>query len=235
MIVATTLNPEAGSGIRSVGGGLIRVLVWAKSAIVRAGLETIVRADERFTIARADRGPGDHSGDLLTLVRNTAPDVVLLDGSDAGTSRFTSEWPAEFDGPAFVVENPTRGELLRLLQNGQMSMLLRDSPPDEMTAGLYAASQGLVVLSPEILEILWPSGSEVAGFDELPPGEPLTPRETEVLALLADGAANKEIASRLRISEHTAKFHVSSILGKLGATTRTEAVARGYKEGLIII
>jgi len=237
MIVATTLNPEAVSGIRSVGGGLIRVLVWAKSAIVRAGLETIVRADERFAIARADRGPGDHSGDLLTLVRNTAPDVVLLDGSDAGTSRFTSESPAEFDGPAFVVlvENPTRGELLRLLQNGQKSMLLRDSPPDEMTAGLYAASQGLVVLSPEILEILWPSGSEVAGFDELPPGEPLTPRESEVLALLADGAANKEIASRLGISEHTAKYHVSSILSKLGATTRTEAVARGYKEGLIVI
>jgi DNA-binding NarL/FixJ family response regulator len=63
----------------------------------------------------------------------------------------------------------------------------------------------------------------------------LTPRESEVLALLADGAANKEIASRLSISEHTAKFHVSSILNKLGATTRTEAVARGYKEGLIVI
>jgi DNA-binding NarL/FixJ family response regulator len=212
---------------------LIRVLVWAKSAIARAGLEAIVKADERFVIARADRD----SRDLLKLVRNGAPHVVLLDGSDTGTSRASSESLQEIDGPAFVVlvENPTRGDLLRTLQDGQKSMLLRESPPGEITAALYAASQGLVVLSPEILEILWPSGSEVVGLDELPPGEPLTPRESEILALLADGAANKEIASRLGISEHTAKFHVSSILNKLGATTRTEAVARGYKEGLIVI
>jgi DNA-binding NarL/FixJ family response regulator len=212
---------------------LIRVLVWAKSAIARAGLEAIVKADERFAITRVDRD----SRDLLTLVRNGAPDVVLLDGSDTGASRVSSESLQETDGPAFVVlvENPTRGELLRLLQDGQKSMLLRESPPGEITAALYAASQGLVVLSPEILEILWPAGSEVVGLDELPPGEPLTPRESEILALLADGAANKEIASRLGISEHTAKYHVSSILSKLGATTRTEAVARGYKEGLIVI
>ena len=215
---------------------MIRVLVWAKSAIARAGLEAIVKDDERFVIARADRDPGHHPGDLLTLVRNGAPDVVLLDGADTGSSRVSSD-PQEIDGPAFVVlvENPTRGDLLRTLQDGQKSMLLRESPPGEITAALYAASQGLVVLSPEILEILWPAGSEAAGFDDLPPGEPLTPRESEILALLADGAANKEIASRLGISEHTAKYHVSSILNKLGATTRTEAVARGYKEGLIVI
>ena len=216
---------------------MIRVLVWAKSAIARAGLEAIVRADDRFDLARADRDPGNYPGDLLTLIRNGAPDVVLLDGSDTGASRVSSESLQEVDGPAFVVlvENPTRGELLRILQDGQKSMLLRDSPPDEITAGLYAASQRLVVLSPEILETLWPAVSEVAGFDDLPPGEPLTPRESEVLALLADGAPNKEIASRLGISEHTAKYHVSSILNKLGATSRTEAVARGYKEGLIVI
>jgi DNA-binding NarL/FixJ family response regulator len=212
---------------------LIRVLVWAKSAIARAGLEAIVQADQRFTIARAV----SDAGDLLAMVRSSRPDAVLLDGTDSGTVRLPAELLQEFDGPALVVlvENATRGELLRLLQDGPKTLLLRDSGPSEITAALSAASEGLIVFSPEILEILWPSGSEVAAWDELPPGEPLTSRENEVLALLADGAANKEIATRLRISEHTVKFHVSSILNKLGATTRTEAVTRGYKEGLIVI
>jgi DNA-binding NarL/FixJ family response regulator len=75
----------------------------------------------------------------------------------------------------------------------------------------------------------------LASPGDLPPGEPLTPREIDVLSLLAEGAGNKEIAARLHISEHTVKFHVSSILGKLGAATRTEAVTRGYKEGLILM
>ena len=212
---------------------MIRVLVWAKSTIARAGLEAIVQADERFSIARAERD----SGDLLALMRACSPDVVLLDGSDSGATRLSAEVLQAFDGPAVVVlvENAARGEFLRHLQDGPKSLLLRDSSPTEITAALQAASDGLVVLSPEILEILWPSASELTGFAELPPGEPLTSRESEVLALLADGAGNKEIAARLRISEHTVKFHVSSILNKLGATTRTEAVTRGYKEGLIVI
>jgi NarL family two-component system response regulator YdfI len=212
---------------------LIRVLVWAKSTIARAGLEAIVQADERFSIARAERD----SSDLLALIRSCEPDVVLLDGADSGGARLSAEVLQAFEGPSVVVlvENATRGELLRHLQDGPKSLLLRDSSPNEITAALQAASDGLVVLSPEILEILWPSSSEVTGFADLPPGEPLTTRESEVLGLLADGAGNKEIATRLRISEHTVKFHVSSILNKLGATTRTEAVTRGYKEGLIVI
>ena len=66
-------------------------------------------------------------------------------------------------------------------------------------------------------------------------GAKLTPREIEVLQLLSEGLGNKEIASRLNISEHTAKFHVASILGKLGATTRTEAVTLGIRHGLVMI
>ena len=212
---------------------MIRVLVWSKSAIVRAGLESMVQADARFAIARAERD----SSDLLSLVRASVPNVVLLDGSDSEAARMLAKLLQELEGPSVVVllENPKRGELLRLLQDGPMTLLLRDSRPAEITAALHAASEGLIVLSPEVLETLWPSGSEVAAFDELPPGEPLTSREGEVLALLADGAANKEIAGRLGISEHTVKFHVSSILNKLGAASRTEAVTRGYKEGLIVI
>jgi DNA-binding NarL/FixJ family response regulator len=208
---------------------LIRVLIWAKSAIARAGLEAIVQADARFVVVRSHR-------DALIPAGANSPDVLLLDMADAVTARPLVE-PGEFDSTAQVilVERPTRGELLRLLQDGPKTILLRDSPANEITAALQAASEGLVALSPDLLETLWPVGSEIAAFDELPPGEPLTARESEVLALLADGAANKEIAARLRISEHTVKFHVSAILNKLGAATRTEAVTRGYKEGLIII
>lgn len=211
---------------------MIRVLVWAKSAIARAGLEAIVQADDRFAIVHFERDARSLSGQLSTA----ETDVVLLDRADAGPIRLSVE-VGDFEGAAQVVlvENPTRGELLRLLQDGAKTLLLRDSRPSEITAALQAAAEGLVAMSPELLEILWPAGSEMASFDELPPGEPLTSRESEVLSLLADGAANKEIAARLRISEHTVKFHVSSILNKLGATTRTEAVTRGYKEGLIII
>lgn len=206
-------------------------MVWAKSAIARAGLEAIVQGDERFTIVRSERdGPN-----LPMLVAANTADVLLLDLAETGPTRAPAELVAEFERPVVLVENPTRGELLRLLQDGPRTLLLRDSPANEITAALQAASEGLVAMSPELLELLWPAGSEIAAFDELPPGEPLTARESEVLTLLADGAANKEIAARLGISEHTVKFHVSAILNKLGAATRTEAVTRGYKEGLIII
>jgi NarL family two-component system response regulator YdfI len=211
---------------------LIRVLVVAKSAIARAGLEAIVQADARFEIVRAERD----ARSLLTQTGSNDADVLLLDLADSAPSRSSVE-AVDAQGPAQVVlvQHPTRGELLRLLQDGPRTLLLRDSPANEITAALHAAAEGLVAMSPELLELLWPAGSEIAAFDELPPGEPLTARESEVLALLADGAANKEIAVRLHISEHTVKFHVSSILNKLGAATRTEAVTRGYKEGLIII
>ena len=71
------------------------------------------------------------------------------------------------------------------------------------------------------------------GDGDLPPGEPLSERESDVLALMAEGAGNKEIAARLHISEHTVKFHVSSILNKLGAATRRSGT-RGYKEGILM-
>jgi DNA-binding NarL/FixJ family response regulator len=122
----------------------------------------------------------------------------------------------------------------RLLQSGVRAILLRDSSAGEIEDALQAASSGLAVMSPELLDVLLPS-SDIADEEPLAMHDPLTDRESEVLALLAEGAGNKDIARRLGISEHTAKFHVSSILSKLGATTRTEAVTRGYRLGLILI
>jgi two-component system, NarL family, response regulator YdfI len=212
---------------------LIRVLVWAKSGITRAGLEAIVQADSRFELAGASSRPVD----LVSAVRELAPDVVLLDLSGTSIARLAPGSSDSPTAPAVVVlmEAGRRADVMRALQSGVRAAIARESHPHEITAALQAANDGLAVFSPEILEVLVPTATELTGADELPPGEPLTSRESDVLALLAEGAGNKEIALRLGISEHTVKFHVSSILSKLGAATRTEAVARGYKEGLILM
>jgi DNA-binding NarL/FixJ family response regulator len=103
-----------------------------------------------------------------------------------------------------------------------------DAPPEELSAAIVAVIQGLVVL-PRALTGRLLRGQEVV--EE--PSEPLTVREREVLGLLGQGLSNKMIARNLRISEHTVKFHVSSIYAKLGAASRTEAVGLGARLGLI--
>jgi DNA-binding NarL/FixJ family response regulator len=105
----------------------------------------------------------------------------------------------------------------------------------EIVAAIEAAAAGLVVLDATGIETLLraPSAVSASGSEALV--EALTPRELEVLQLLAAGLGNKEIASRLAISEHTVKFHVASIMGKLGAASRTEAVTLGIRHGLIMV
>jgi DNA-binding NarL/FixJ family response regulator len=93
---------------------------------------------------------------------------------------------------------------------------------------------GLVVVHPSGIAVALPAASTaLSPLAEL--AEPLTPREREVLQMLASGLVNKEIAAKLSISDHTVKFHVASILGKLGASTRTEAVSLGFRRGLILL
>jgi len=212
---------------------VIRVLVWAKSAITRAGLEAIVQAESRFELA----GGASRSADLFTAIHEFAPDVVLVDLADTSLARLLPGFADQPAAPAIVLllEIMRRADVLRLLQAGVRAVIARESHPPEITAALQAAFDGLAAFSPEILDVLLPTSTELTGADDPPPGEPLTERESGVLALMADGAGNKEIAARLHISEHTVKFHVSSILNKLGAATRTEAVSRGYKEGLILM
>lgn len=212
---------------------MIRVLVWAKSAIMRTGLEAIVRIDGRFEVVSSDR----RSADFETVVRELSPDVVLLDGDDEQTVSSLAKFMGNANAPISLVllGQIRRTDILRMLQSGARGLLLREAHAEDITEALAAVHHGMVVISPEILDTLAPTAVQLPSDEELPPGEPLTPREIEVLGFLAEGAGNREIAQRMRISEHTVKFHVSSILNKLGATTRTEAVTRGYKEGLILI
>ena len=106
-----------------------------------------------------------------------------------------------------------------------------------MAAALRAVAEGLVVLDGALADLLLPPADDDPA-DPAPGGEPLeplTPREVEVLQLLSEGLSNKLIAGRLGVSEHTAKFHVAAILGKLHAGSRTEAVTIGVRRGLIMI
>jgi NarL family two-component system response regulator YdfI len=127
-----------------------------------------------------------------------------------------------------------------LLRSGVSAVLPNTATGEEIIAAVEAALAGLVVLPRDALEALEETSAMQeahtdAVVDHEPLTESLTPRERQILDLLAEGLGNKEIAWQLQISEHTVKFHVSSILGKLGASTRTEAVTQGLRRGLIMI
>jgi len=112
---------------------------------------------------------------------------------------------------------------------GIRALLRRDSAPEKLLEAARALCQGLIVLDPALAPALIPT-TALTEFDTL---EDLTPRESEVLQLLAEGLTNKAIGQRLAISDHTVKFHVNAILSKLGAQSRTEAVVQATRAGLI--
>ena len=228
------------------------VFVVAASEVVRAGLVSLLEADGRFSVAGSAR-------DLSSLAAQEAegppPDVVVFDAERALTQapaalRAFVEGAREGDGvPAFVVVGDEESAWVReALREGVVRALLpRAASGGEIIAAVEAVSAGLIALDPETLAaLLAPSASTAEellaapGADErLPPEaaeqEALTPREREVLEMLAEGLSNKEIAWRLNISEHTVKFHVASVFAKLDVSTRTEAVMQGLRRGLLLM
>ncbi len=123
--------------------------------------------------------------------------------------------------------------LLRTLPLRGWGIVPPDAPAPELQSAVLSVAQGLVVLSVPVAERLFSSPAAVNALDSRPLDEPLTARESEVLDLLSQGLSNKLIARKLNISEHTVKFHVSSIYTKLGAASRTDAVNKGARHGLI--
>jgi len=119
------------------------------------------------------------------------------------------------------------------LAAGASAILPRDSLPEDLVAALRAVAAGFVVIHPDFTSAAFSGTHAVPPLS--PPLESLTPREQEVLERIADGLSNKEIAAQLSISEHTVKFHIASILSKLGATSRTEAVTLAIRQGLLLL
>ena len=153
--------------------------------------------------------------------------IELVDSLSQADVVLRDDLPDGSEGPGAVPTVVLSEEPLtaRLFRRGVHAILPHDAPPEQIVAALHAASAGLIALPLEASEVIRATPeSEV---------ENLTPRELETLEMLAEGLSNKQIAARLHISEHTAKFHVNSILGKLGAGTRTEAVMRGLRSGLL--
>ncbi len=211
---------------------MIRVLVAAASAVVRAGLEALILEADLMVI-----GSAPANGELAGPVEELQPDVVLIDLEGDAEEPVLNLLPltSTLNTPAVVVltEETTGSWVAETLRLGVRALLPRSATAGEIVAAVEAAAANLVTLHPDLLEPLLaalPTAPRASATNQ-----PLTPREVEVLGMLAEGLGNKTVARRLGISEHTVKFHVGSIFGKLNATSRTEAVMLGARQGLIML
>ena len=213
---------------------MIRVLIFAASLTDGAGLERLLPTREVKIVARTSDIEG-----LPDLFADTEPDVVLVDiSNEAPDDTLEAVLESGIVSDAAVVaildNESITAKSAEALRKGVRAVLPSDITSDQLVAALRAAAAGLVVLHPaEVTATFSTQATSSQALNELT--EPLTPREREVLQMLASGLGNKQIAARLNISEHTAKFHVASILGKLGAGSRTEAVALGIRRGLVLL
>ena len=205
---------------------MTRVVIAASSAIVRAGLESLLATFPMFQVV------GSFSIDMAAAqLEELEPDVVLLDLESISDESMSL---ASESGAARVIL--ADAENLAVINHpGVRAILPRDASPEEIIAAVQAVATGLIVAHPDAFEYLL-SRIRSAERRELAFSDPiLSPREIEILRMIAEGLGNKEIASKLSISDHTVKFHISSIFAKLGAANRAEAVTLGIRQGLIMV
>jgi two-component system, NarL family, response regulator YdfI len=213
---------------------VIRVWIVAPSPLARARLEKLAASRNVFVV-----GTSTSLDSLGDQILGAEPDVVLLDlsgenSSDALNELIESDLAAEI--PVAVLRDDSRPDSsASALRAGVRGILPAGISSAQLAAALQAAVAGLIVMHPAEIPVVSQSVGPPLRQLAADLAEPLTPREREVLQRLAGGLANKQIADQLNISEHTVKFHVASILGKLGAGTRTEAVALGIRHGLVLL
>jgi DNA-binding NarL/FixJ family response regulator len=198
-----------------------RLAIAAESAVARAGLEALVASHPGIDLAGAYPD--------LSAVEALRPDVVL-----AALPLEELSPPGEGHSPAIVLltNEPQPAWTLEAFRLGVRALLSRDATAAGILAAVEAATSGLAVIDPRELETLL---SQTASATVSAETQVLTARELDVLRMMAEGAANKTIAWKLGISEHTVKFHVASILAKLRAASRTEAVTTGVRRGLLFL
>jgi two-component system, NarL family, response regulator YdfI len=212
---------------------VIRVFIVAASSLARAGLQSLVAAREVEVVGSAQSFES-LAGQWLDVDAN----VVLVEASgqqfESMMDSLAASQLASETAIAVLSDRSEPGSSARALRAGVRAILPSDISSEQLVAALEATVAGLVVMHPAEIGAAFPA-AEPASRPLAELAEPLTPRESEVLQMLASGLGNKEIAARLTISEHTVKFHVASILGKLGASTRTEAVSLGIRRGLVLL
>jgi DNA-binding NarL/FixJ family response regulator len=204
---------------------MIRVFVAAPTAALRLALRARLDGPGMAVVGDGPTPDGAPADVDVVVVGNAEHLLVSCDAlTEVGARAVVAL--ADHEGPVRAL----RGLGLR-----GWALVSRDASVAELRAATTAAAQGFTVLPATVAARLLPAGIPVSDAEPKEPLEPLTPREREVLELLAHGLSNRQIAERLGISEHTAKFHVAAVSGKLGAASRTEAVSRGVRRGLITL
>jgi two-component system, NarL family, response regulator YdfI len=208
---------------------MIRVLVVATTAIARAGLSAAL-IDPAIKLV----GTAANLDVLVAEVDRCQPDVILLDLGDSPQALVWEKLQLFQDSKAPsgtpIALYDWEGDLLVAMNAGVRGILPDTSSELEISAAIVAIARGWLVIAPEIIELL--DLREKISVDLMPT---LTAREIEVLIQIGAGLGNKAIAHKLHISDHTVKFHISSIFQKLGVSTRTEAVTAGIRIGLIML
>jgi two-component system nitrate/nitrite response regulator NarL len=199
----------------------LRLLVVAEDGLARAGLRALAEAAGLQVIAD---GPPAELEDAAGDEADAAAWDVGAQGGVDGLRSLSGRLPVV----SILWSEEQAGEALAA---GARAVLLRDRVEEQLQPAVTAAVAGLVTLDERLAEsVLRPRPASAPLL-----AEPLTPREVEVLQLVAEGLTNRRIGERLGISEHTAKFHVNAILGKLGAQSRSEAVAQAARLGLVLL
>jgi NarL family two-component system response regulator LiaR len=206
----------------------IRVLIVDDHPMVRRGLATFLKVIEDFELA----GEAANGEAALQLCGQVSPDVVLMDMVMPAMDGVTATRAIRRQFPKVQVIALTsfkdEGLVEKALQAGAISYLLKDVSADELAQAIRSAHMGRATLSPEAAQVLVEAATQPPT-----PGHDLTEREWAVLALLVEGLNNTQIAQRLAVSPSTIKSHVSSILSKLGVTSRTEAATLAVRHHLI--
>ena len=229
---------------------IIRILLADDHPIVREGLRAVLETQPDFEVVGTPQQAANGE-EALRLALELAPDILLLDlempvidGVETIRRLHQQFRQGPLNGkqscPRIIVftafDNDER--IIAALEAGANGYLLKGAPREEIFNAIRVTMQGGSLLQPVIASKLLRHMGQQRGLSSTEQPvmyEALTEREIEVLALLAQGMPNKEIAAHLIISERTAKFHVSSIMGKLGATNRTEAVSLPAQKGLITL
>ncbi|MEM1393895.1 MAG: response regulator transcription factor [Cyanobacteria bacterium P01_H01_bin.150] len=207
------------------------VIVIAVSPVIRMGLSAMLDDNSKLTVVKS----GSDIDSLTDEIIELRPDIVLLDWNSSDFESISLS--QQFFSATIILLNELEDiDFGAILNAGVKGILLQTSSESEIIAAVKAVASGLVVLHPEIIDNLQLQKS--ANFQQqadIKSIQTLTPREIEILQMLTPGLSNKVIAKQLNISDHTVKFHISSIFQKLNVSTRTEAVAVGVRLGLIML
>jgi DNA-binding NarL/FixJ family response regulator len=206
---------------------MIRVVIVDDHPIVRAGLVGLVESADDLEVV----GTGSTGLDAISLAQAYQPDVVLMDlrmpelDGDEATARILAAVPAT--RVIILTTYESDDAILRAIGAGASVYLLKAAPEAELLAGIRAVAAGEVALAPSVSRVLVRQAAKPA------PAVTLTPRELDVLRLVAEGLSNREIGERLHLGEATVKTHLLTAFPKLDAKTRTGAVTRARELGLL--